>query len=802
MNKQVIITIVAGLVVAALVGFGWWWFINRAQTTPSATGTFGAAGNKAPGGSAQGNTTNVGLPTLPTNGIPAGKYLVKSTTGQEVGNYSIIPTGNGTYAVAATDGSGALGAGTYVLTIDNVTATYVAAPVGTDGPTTLYSIELAPYGVGTTFTGGGTSLSTTTTSISTSSIPSASTYTPATTTDLGLGSTDTSGVEWLDANSSGGTVFNSSDVSGFSTNNPFTTSGSDGGTITTLNSSDSSGSSGSSALTTVGVAVATGVVSCTLPSLAATLAGSFALSVAGQALGTGGTAEAQAGIAAPGVWPTIDVGARMGAAGAATAAKGDGVTNAASAISNNLNLSINLSNLISSRLLDCFARQIAKALLKTIAQSTIAWINSGFNGKPSFVQNYNSFFTSVADTAAGNFIKGSSLSFLCSAFSLKVRIAIASSYSSTSGQSCSLTSVISNVKNFMSNFSSGGWPGFLSFTTMPTNNPYGAYMYGSIGMSAAANSAKNTKALDLSLGGGFLSITQKSNCQKTTGSVPTAKSGQEVSYSWSKKDSSGNPTSDATPVYEVCDVKNVTPGQAVSSALDQTLGINTQSLEFAQYFDQILSALVSQLIQNVAYKGLSNLSSSSNGYTTDTTYGTASDTSSGILSSILSNVPSLTQSASQLTSLYEENISKLNDSLDKAQTVRSCWQNLNTTTAAQKLIDLDTTIANLESQISSYSSKKEAANSGVSTLQNIESQALSTSDTTSLSNIMSSLSTSVASGSYAQDSDVVNAQEDQILLNSKLSDTNSSLDSQLKDCQTSGGSATSNTTTATSTASN
>ena len=32
------------------------------------------------------------------------------------------------------------------------------------------------------------------------------------------------------------------------------------------------------------------------------------------------------------------------------------------------------------------------------------------------------------------------------------------------------------------NFSQGGWPGLLSFTTVPTNNPYGAFAYAQVGL--------------------------------------------------------------------------------------------------------------------------------------------------------------------------------------------------------------------------------------------------------------------------------------------------------------------------------
>src|SRR6185437_15716860 len=134
----------------------------------------------------------------------------------------------------------------------------------------------------------------------------------------------------------------------------------------------------------------------------------------------------------------------------------------------------------------CITNVLAKAALQQITASVVNWINSGFNGQPSFITNYQQFFTNVADLAAGQFIQGAGLSFLCSPFKLQIKIAIAQSYANRGSQSCSLTSVIRNIDSFMSgNFSQGGWPGLISLTSIPTNNPYGAYAYGQIGLATA-----------------------------------------------------------------------------------------------------------------------------------------------------------------------------------------------------------------------------------------------------------------------------------------------------------------------------
>ena len=234
----------------------------------------------------------------------------------------------------------------------------------------------------------------------------------------------------------------------------------------------------------------------------------------------------------------------------------------------------------SKSFLDCIARIAAKVTIQKMTASIVNWINSGFNGKPSFVQNYQQFFNNVADQAAGEFIRGSSLSFLCSPFKAQVKIAIAQSYARrNNAASCTLTGIVGNLNSFMQgNFSQGGWPGLLAFTTIPTNNPYGAYMYAEAGLSNTVAAAQDRNRLDLTLGRGFLSFQEKYNC-KTVGGK------------------------------EFCQTRITTPGGAIAGVLDKTLGIPADSLNLAKSFDEIFGALINQLVTKTLQGGLYNLSS-------------------------------------------------------------------------------------------------------------------------------------------------------------------------------------------------
>lgn len=570
------------------------------------------------------------------------------------------------------------------------------------------------------------------------------------------GSFDVPGVIWLiGSTTQGGGIGN---IFNPGSTNSITSPGIYGGIIPDISGGSLNGGGDDSGLggTLLGAAAAGGVA-CVLPSLATTIGGSFALAVAGTGLSKNPIAVQAADM-------------------------GNTLTNSGTTIATNLGLSVQLSELINSRLLDCFARTVAHAALEQITRSTVQWINSGFNGSPSFVQNSEQFFTNVADNAAGQFIKGSALSFLCSPFQLQVKIAIAQSYANHGAQSCTLNKVISNVTNFMNgDFASGGWPGLLSFTTVPTNNPYGAYAYGSIGIQNAATNAKGEKAFDMSLSGGFLSIKQEKNCRITT-TRPTASENRTVTQVGAEFTDTGDTS------WRVCDNVTVTPGTAIAQTLDQTLGINTQSLSTAKYFDEIIGALVSQLIQNVAYKGLANLSSSGNGYVSSSN----SNSSNGaVLQSILQNIPQLKQSSQQLTGLMQENIANIQSSITQTQALRDCWlahvassttSGISSSQAQQNADGANSILAQLNSQLVLYQNKASQSTAALTELQSYQDQAQSTTDTYALQNLMNSLATQIQNGAFTQDTNVVDSQEDQIRLNSDLGTINQTIAVGLQQC--------------------
>lgn len=230
---------------------------------------------------------------------------------------------------------------------------------------------------------------------------------------------------------------------------------------------------------------------------------------------------------------------------------------------------------------------IANSLIEYIANSTIEWANSGFNGSPSFISNTDNFFENIADTEAGNFLNalanGSTTSGsinLCSNFKVSVSVGLSNYYNKGSSKksSCTLTNIVKNVDSFMDgNFEQGGWEGWFSMTQSASNNKIGATIVATDALYAKVTAKNNTLKLDLGLNNGFLNYKK---CDKK---------------------------SDGTTDEKSC--KTVTPGKVIESSLEKSLGLPKDRLAAVAKFDQVIEAVVNNLIKVALNEVLTSSSS-------------------------------------------------------------------------------------------------------------------------------------------------------------------------------------------------
>ena len=224
---------------------------------------------------------------------------------------------------------------------------------------------------------------------------------------------------------------------------------------------------------------------------------------------------------------------------------------------------------------------VAKVLLQKMTQSTVSWINNGFNGAPAFVSDPNTYFSTLSDQVAGQFLlQNPDLNFLCSPFGTQLRITLNNQRQQPYGVNggnfrCALSSVVGNIDAFTSNFANGSWAAWGVMTQDDLSNPYGAYLSLTDELQRQEDNQVGAKSQQLSWGKGFLTY---QTCTDT-----------------GVKTQSGNA------------VKNChtdTPGSVIEAQLEKSLGSGAASLNAADEIDEIVGALMTQLVS----KSLSSIS--------------------------------------------------------------------------------------------------------------------------------------------------------------------------------------------------
>lgn len=279
---------------------------------------------------------------------------------------------------------------------------------------------------------------------------------------------------------------------------------------------------------------------------------------------------------------------------------------------------------------ECVLKPIAKVmivtLIRNIGASVVTWVNSGFEGKPSFVTDFGGTLLDAADEVAGQLIEGTELGFLCNNFSFQIRIALALKYSQPFREKarCTLSEIGNNVSNFADNNGGAGWDNWLKITTEPQNNVYGAYVIADSELAQRMLTAVTTKKEKITLGNGFLdyetcdrwaepnegsyidgvfvpntSKPEVLNQNTTFGALKT----EDLSTSNSKTKKvvpQGTKFVDPKGKNRTCIEKSTkTPGTVIAGKINSTFAQGEIQQAVAQEIDDVIAATMNQLAQKM-----------------------------------------------------------------------------------------------------------------------------------------------------------------------------------------------------------
>ncbi len=260
---------------------------------------------------------------------------------------------------------------------------------------------------------------------------------------------------------------------------------------------------------------------------------------------------------------------------------------------------VDIPNFTKEYALDAVAYQVSAIALKKLTAKTVNWINNGFKGNPGYIQNPKQFFLEIGDQTVSHFLSQPGVNQICSPFNAQIRLALVKNYldeGDSSRYSCTLDILRNNYQAFLNDFSQGGLDAWFELTQNSQNNPYGAYLetQNSLNIQITANQQQQQKELDLS--GGFLNLKR---CPR-----------------------GGSYTDTRGEVLCSVEEETVTPGVLINDQLSKSLGSSWERLNAADEFNEVITALLTQLIEQLAGKasglfGASERNSTGSVYTND-----------------------------------------------------------------------------------------------------------------------------------------------------------------------------------------
>lgn len=372
-------------------------------------------------------------------------------------------------------------------------------------------------------------------------------------------------------------------------------------------------------------------------------------------------------------------------------------------------------------------------LIKMLVNDIVSWIQGG--GEPRFVTNWQNFLQTAADKAAGNFVtQYLGAGFLCDAFSLQLRIALARPQTFDESVKCTLSDITGNIDDFFSNFSNGGWRGWLAVSEL-NNNIFGADLIALDKkwdvMAAAQEAAKN----DALASTGYLGdkvCTQRQCNNQATGQTGATENYSGAKLGWTKDelDQGGGAS---------CNCLNWTtrtPGRVAGDALQQAMGVDIENLIQAKEFSEFAGAIIDAVINRAIREGVALMQPTSEGTSSGQTgagistaatvsvntssYAGAQTGSSGA-QTLLSQLPLYSQNLGTLLAENQTNLGVLNNIKNSKNNILNLYNQLQQK-GCPNPSDIPSAISATQSEISALNSQIASLNSDILAIQNKISQ--------------------------------------------------------------------------------
>lgn len=207
---------------------------------------------------------------------------------------------------------------------------------------------------------------------------------------------------------------------------------------------------------------------------------------------------------------------------------------------------------------DLLVQSVLKSILSMLVSSMTNWVNSGFQGRPVFVDDLKLYLEDVKNVVGVEFMTQLLGADACTFFGdlnllFQTRPGTIEGFKTQAR--CTLDDIGIDAERFFDDFQEGGWFAYES-SVSGNNNPFALYVNGQDALHRAQNEEVQQENQRLSWASGFLSF----------------------------KDANG---------------KTTTPGKMIESRLSTAVGTDLRQYELADEFNELFAALINQMVSGL-----------------------------------------------------------------------------------------------------------------------------------------------------------------------------------------------------------
>ncbi len=259
---------------------------------------------------------------------------------------------------------------------------------------------------------------------------------------------------------------------------------------------------------------------------------------------------------------------------------------------------------------DCIVYNAGQKMLEQLTNNTVAWIQGGFHGAPSFSVNTHEVFLDLADMVAGDLARELRGIATCdfrvnfkNDLANEVELSSKRQYKFNSSVECPFPETFNlNSSDFYNGINKWSWEG-LEYAMQENGNPFGVAILTGNELALRSSEKEEVRKQELSWANGFTNIVDTENCNypsTTLGRYDENEDGNITQDEWDQLVADEMITKAEVREYQKIYCKTTTPGKVLGDKLSEAMDVDMQRLGLVDSINKIIGAVISQVTKQAA----------------------------------------------------------------------------------------------------------------------------------------------------------------------------------------------------------